>query len=147
MLDIHYFREAFDEIQHGISKKNFVCNLEKVLQLDQERVSCLKAFEAARAQQQAANKSMAQLDKKSEDFRKAIQELKVLSEQVKQLEESHKNAEQAFQKEWLAIPNIPDTSVPVGQTPQTLRLLFRRQWQWTGRDQRIHHRHRLRFHI
>ncbi len=127
MLDIHYFRVAFDEIQRGISKKHFVCDLEKVRHLDQERIACLKAFEAARAQQQAANKSMAQLDKKSEDFRKAIQELKALSEQVKQLEEAHKNAEQAFQKEWLAIPNIPDPSVPVGQTPQDNVELY--QWQ------------------
>lgn len=127
MLDIHYFRVAFDEIQHGISKKHFACDLENIRQLDQERITCLKAFEAARAQQQAANKSIAQLDKKSEDFRKAIQELKVLSEQVKQLEEAHKNAEQAFQKEWLAIPNIPDISVPVGQTPQDNVELY--QWQ------------------
>lgn len=127
MLDIHYFRESFDEIQCGISKKHFTCNLEKVRQLDQKRIACLKAFENARSQQQAANKSIAKLDKTTEDFRNAIQQLKELSTQVKQLEEDFKNAEQAFQKEWLTVPNIPDASVPVGKTPQDNEEIY--QWQ------------------
>ena len=129
MLDIHRFRESFDEVQRGISTKHFTCDLNKVRELDQQRIACLKAFEAARAQQQSANKKIAALDKKSEEFRSSIQHLKSLSEETKHLEEAYKNAEQVFMQAWLSIPNIPDASVPVGKNPEDNHELY--QWHPT----------------
>ena len=126
MLDIHQFRESFDEIQRGLSTKHFVCDLEKVRELDKQRIVCLKAFEDSRSQQQAANQDVAKLDKKSDVFKKSIQKLKQLSEQTKSLEEAYKKADEAFMQEWLAVPNLPDASVPVGKTPQDNVELY--QW-------------------
>lgn len=127
MLDIHRFREAFDEIQRGIATKHFTCDLNKVRELDNKRIACLKAFELARSKQQAANKEMARLDKKSDEFKKAIGELKILSEETKKLEAVYKEAEQVFSKEWMAVPNIPDASVPVGKTSEDNKELY--QWK------------------
>ena len=127
MLDIHLFRSAFEEVCSGIAKKHFNCDLEKAKQLDSVRLECLKAFEAARAEQQAASKKMATLDKKSEQFQSAIKELKVLSNKTKELEEAYNKANQAFMEVWLSIPNIPDPSVPVGKTPADNQELY--QWK------------------
>lgn len=127
MLDIRYFREAFDEVERGISKKHFACDLNKVRELDRQRIEALKAFEASRAKQQAANKEMANMDKKSEAFSSAIQQLKTLSAETKKLEEIYKTADQAFMQEWLGIPNLPDASVPVGKGAQDNVELY--QWQ------------------
>ena len=127
MLDIHRFREAFEEVQLGVSTKHFVCDLERVRVLDQQRIASLKAFESARAKQLAANKEVALLDKTSETFRQAVQQLKVLSKEAKRLEEVYKADEQAFMAEWLAVPNVPDHSVPVGKTSQDNKELY--QWQ------------------
>lgn len=126
MLDIHRFREAFDEIQQKIATKHFACDLEQVRQRDTARIQCLKAFEAARAQQQGANQAIAGLDKKLEEFQRKIQELKALSVETKRLEEAHKAAEQAFMEVWLSVPNVPDASVPVGKLPQDNQELY--QW-------------------
>ena len=127
MLDIHLFRSAFEEVCSGIAKKHFNCDLEKAKQLDSVRLECLKAFESARAEQQAASKKMAGLDKKSEQFQLAIKELKVLSNKTKELEEAYNKANQAFMEVWLSIPNIPDPSVPVGKTPADNQELY--QWK------------------
>lgn len=127
MLDIHLFRSAFEEVCSGIAKKHFNCDLEKAKQLDSVRLECLKAFEAARAEQQAASKKMAALDKKSEQFQSAIKELKVLSNKTKELEEAYNKANQAFMEVWLSIPNLPDPSVPVGKTPADNQELY--QWK------------------
>lgn len=127
MLDIRYFREAFDEVKRGIAKKHFTCDLDKVRELDRRRIECLKTFEASRAKQQAANKEMSSMDKKSEAFSNAIQQLKVLSAETKQLEEDYKAADQAFMQEWLSIPNLPDNSVPIGKGSQDNVELY--QWQ------------------
>ncbi|MDR2769582.1 MAG: serine--tRNA ligase [Puniceicoccales bacterium] len=127
MLDIHWFRSAFDEVQRGVAKKHFACNLEKVRQLDTERIVHLKAYESARAEQQLANKRMASLDKQSEEFQTLVQSLKPLSVHVKQLEETYHCAEQLFLKEWLAVPNVPHTSVPIGKDAQDNQEIY--QWQ------------------
>ena len=127
MLDIRYFRESFDEVKRGISKKHFVCDLDKVRELDRRRIDCLKAFESSRAKQQAANKEMAGMDKKSETFAAAVQQLKNLSAETKQLEENYREAEQAFMQEWLNIPNLPDDSVPTGKGSQDNIEIY--QWQ------------------
>ena len=95
--------------------------------MDRQRIECLKAFETSRAKQQAANKEMSSMDKKSEAFTTAIQQLKTLSAETKQLEEAYKAAEQAFMQEWLNIPNLPDASVPVGKGSQDNVELY--QWQ------------------
>ncbi len=127
MLDIHRFREAFDEIQRSISTKHFVCDLNKIRELDGKRIACLKAFELARAKQQAANKEVSRLDKKSDTFKNAISELKLLSEETKKLEEDYKEAEQIFMKEWMAVPNTPDASVPIGKNSEDNKELY--QWK------------------
>lgn len=127
MLDIRYFRESFDEVKHGISKKHFACDLDKVWTLDRERIEALKAFEASRAKQQSANKAMAGMDKKSEAFASAIQQLRTLSAETKKLEEIYKEADQAFMQEWLGVPNLPEASVPVGKGAQDNVELY--QWQ------------------
>jgi len=130
MLDIHRFRESFDEVQRSISTKHFTCDLNNVRELDRQRITCLKSFEAARAQQQSANKKIAALDKKSEEFRSSIQQLRALSEQTKHLEEVYKNAEQVFMQAWLSVPNTPDASVPIGKNSEDNHELY--QWHPTS---------------
>ena len=127
MLDIRYFRESFEEVKRGISKKHFACDLDKVRTLDRARIEALKAFESSRAKQQAANKEIAGMDKKSEAFTTAIQQLKTLSAETKKLEEAYKEADQVFMQEWLSVPNLPHDSVPVGKgAPDNVELY---QWQ------------------
>ena len=132
MLDIHWFREAFEEIQRGIATKHFTCDLEKVRLLDREYVTQLKAYEQARSQLQSANKYVASLDKKSPEFAAAIQSLKSLSNQSKNLEKKCQQAEEAFYKEWLSVPNVPHASVPVGRGAQDNKELY--QWKPTQKE-------------
>jgi seryl-tRNA synthetase len=70
---------------------------------------------------------MASLDKKSEEFQTLVQSLKTLSTHVKQLEEAYHCAEQLFHKEWLVVPNVPHTSVPIGKDAQDNQEIY--QWQ------------------
>ena len=131
MLDIHFFRENFEVIRQRIAKKHFKCDLNLVRDLDTKRIASLKAFEAARAQQQAANKKISALDKKSEGFKQAILDLKQQSNQIKNLEEAYKQADQAFMKEWLTVPNLPSEDSPTGTCDQDNKELY----QWHPQDE------------
>lgn len=132
MLDIHYFREHFEEVKQRLATKHFACDCEVVRQLDQQRLNSRKTFEAARAQQQAESKKMGTLDKASAEFQTFLQKLKTLSEETKTLEMTHKADENAFQEAWLTVPNLPDPSVSTGKTSQENQE--RKQWHPENED-------------
>ena len=129
MLDIHFFREHFNEVKAKLSTKHFAVDWDAVRASDVKRLEALKAFEAARARQQAESKALASLDKTSEAFKGAVRNLKVLSDKTKQLEAASKTAEAEFQALWLTVPNIPDASVPIGKTSQENKELYQRHPQ------------------
>ena len=129
MLDIHFFREHFDKVKAKLATKHFVCDCDAVRASDAKRLKALKAFEAARARQQAESKALASLDKASEAFKEAVRNLKVLSDETKRLEASFKAAEAEFQTLWLTVPNLPDASVPLGKTSQENKELYQRHPQ------------------
>jgi seryl-tRNA synthetase len=129
MLDIRFFREHFDEVKAKLATKHFVCDCDAVRTSDTKRLEALKAFEATRARQQAESKALASLDKTSETFKEAVRNLKVLSDETKRLETAFKEADAEFQALWLTIPNLPDTSVPIGKTSQENKELYQRHPQ------------------
>ncbi len=129
MLDIHFFREHFEEVKAKLATKHFACDCDAVRTSDAKRLEALKAFEAARARQQTESKALASLDKTSEAFKETVRNLKVLSEETKRLEAAFKAEEEKFQALWLTVPNLPDASVPIGKTSRENKELYQRHPQ------------------
>tara|TARA_B110000037_G_scaffold29139_1_gene34803 strand:+ start:78863 stop:80125 length:1263 start_codon:yes stop_codon:yes gene_type:complete len=115
MLDLRYFRESFDEIQTGLAKKKFAVDLDAVRTLDTERREVITVTEEKRAAQKAANGEMAQLAKGSPEFIAKVKEMKAISAEVKALQAKQSDVEERFNAAFLAIPNVPHESVPVGK--------------------------------
>lgn len=115
MLDLRYFRENFEEIRAGLAKKKFTVDLEAVRALDVERRQIITAAEEKRAEQKAANTAMAALPKGSPEFLAKVGEMKALSAEVKELQARQAAVEERFNAAFLAIPNVPHASVPVGR--------------------------------
>ena len=115
MLDLRYFRENFEEIQAGLAKKKFAVDLEAVRALDVERRQMITEAEQKRAAQKATNVEMAQLAKGSPEFIAKVQEMKGIAAEVKELAARQAEVEERFNAAFLAIPNVPHASVPVGR--------------------------------
>lgn len=116
MLDLRFFRENLAEIRQGIARKKFACDLDAVVELDERRRQIIREAEDKRAAQKAANAEMAKLDKGSEAFRAKVAEMRDLAQEVKALQACQAEAETEWEAAFLAIPNIPDPSVPDGQS-------------------------------
>ncbi|MEX0325378.1 MAG: serine--tRNA ligase [Puniceicoccaceae bacterium] len=116
MLDLKFFRENTDLIRRGINRKKFDCDLDTVLELDDSRRRIIREAEEKRAAQKAANAEMAKLDKGSDAFKAKLAEMRELSQEVKALQSQQAEVETEWEAAFLAIPNIPDPSVPDGET-------------------------------
>lgn len=116
MIDIKVLREDPDRVRAAIARKKFTVDLDSILELDAIRRTKITEAEQARAAQKTANQAMAQLEKGSPEFLEKVAEMKAVSARSKALEAEAKDADQAFQHAFLEIPNLPDETVPSGQS-------------------------------
>jgi len=116
MLDIKFIRENKDLVAAGAKKKHITVDLDRLIELDDQRRELQARFDAARAEQNAASDKIA---KASPEERQA---LIVQMGEVKQALQKAEGELQEVLREWRAImvtvPNIPDMSVPEGESDE-----------------------------
>ena len=117
MLDIKFIRENKELIAFGSTKKRSSFNVENLIASDDDRLALLKEVEEFRAKQNKVGEKMAMVGAFSEMERVAvIEEMKALKETLKQKEEKLEETMKEWRKLMLAVPNIPDMTVPEGES-------------------------------
>ncbi|MCD8481217.1 MAG: serine--tRNA ligase [Verrucomicrobia bacterium] len=116
MLDLKYLRERMPEISAALATKKFAVDLASFERLDGERRTMIRATEELRAQQKAANGDMSRMAKGSAEFLAKVAELKQVSSELKEMQVRLDQIENEWRAAYIAIPNVPDASVPVGKT-------------------------------
>ncbi len=109
MLDIKYVRENLKEVKKDIAQKcQFKCDVDKVLELDEERRGLMARIEMLRA----AHNKMA---KEGKSVSRRTDRAKEIKKMLKDLEPQLAEAEENFKIEAVKIPNIPLSDVPEGK--------------------------------
>lgn len=117
MLDIKRLRANLDEVKELIMRRgqgNY--ELDKIVDLDQERRTILQEVEQMKNRQNNVSKEIPLMKKEGKDTAPIMEEMKKLSESIKRLDEEVKEIDTTMQTMLLGIPNIPHASVPVGNT-------------------------------
>lgn len=114
MLDINFIRENSDLIKEAARKKRVIVDVEHLLELDRKRRSLIKEVDDFRAEQNATGSQIASLA--GEEREQVIATMRSLKEKLVQKEEELKNNEDEYMRLMLLVPNIPDLSVPEGES-------------------------------
>ncbi len=117
MLDIHFIRENKDLIKLGAQKKHIDFDVEKLITVDDRRLELLKYVENLRAEQ---NRTSMMIGRNLEVEEKAqfVKEMKIVKSDLKDKEDALRVIMTEWQKLMLAVPNIPDISVPEGKSEE-----------------------------
>ncbi len=115
MLDIKFIRENKEVVQEGAKKKRIEIDIDKLITLDDERLKILKEVEDIRGE---VNKVSNDISRNQDQALKVqlIEEMRGVKEDLKQKEEKLKVLSEEWQKLMLQVPNVPDISVPDGNT-------------------------------
>ena len=62
MLDLHWIRDNADAVREGARKKRIAFDVDRLLQLDEERRAAIKLHEEAKAEQNALGKQVPTLE-------------------------------------------------------------------------------------
>ncbi len=114
MLDIKFIRDNADVIKTGAKKKHIEIDIDKLIAVDDQRRELLKAVEDLRAQQNAANDAVVKAV--PEEREKLIADLKTVKAEMQAKEEKLKEIMHEWQLLMVQVPNIPDMTVPEGDS-------------------------------
>lgn len=115
MLDIKFIRENKDIVKAGAQKKHIEIDLNKLISLDDERLKILKEVEDLRGQINRVSNDIA-ISPDQELKIQLIEEMRIVKEDLKKKEEKLKETMEQWQRLMLEIPNVPDISVPDGES-------------------------------
>ncbi len=114
MLDIKFIRENPDLVKEAARRKRLTINLDELLQLDAKRLTSLVEVERLRAEQNEVGGQIASTDGAERD--RLIAKMKVLKDGLKKKEARLQVIMRRWQGLMLEIPNLPDISVPEGES-------------------------------
>ena len=114
MLDIHFIRENVDLIKAGAAKKHIDVDIDALIKIDDERKLVRQELDAKKAEQNRRSNEIQIL--KDKEREKVIEQMQHLKAGMAEAEERLKAVMVEWQKLMLTVPNIPDMSVPDGDS-------------------------------
>ena len=114
MLDIKFIRENADIVKMAATKKKIKVDIDRLLALDDERRLKMTSLETKKAEQNKVSSEIQSAD----DSRRAtlIASMQALKAEIQSEEESLKPVMEEWQSLMLQVPNIPDMTVPDGDS-------------------------------
>lgn len=117
MLDIKFIRENKDIVQAGAKKKRIEIDIEKLIALDDLRLKELKEVEDLRSEVNRVSNDIARNQDSALKIQ-LIEEMRLVKEDIKAKEEKLKATTEEWQKLMVQVPNVPDMSVPEGESDE-----------------------------
>ena len=114
MLDIKFIRENLGLVKESLKKRNLNLDLDNLIEIDDKRRKALFELEDLRAEKNKANEEITGLLKEKKDPKEKIASMKHIANRIDSLEKELKDFEPLIYRILLSIPNIPHSSLPVG---------------------------------
>ena len=116
MLDINFIRDNADIVKAGALKKKLTVDVDRLLSLDDERKALKQQLDTKRAEQNRMSNIIASA--KGEERVKHIEAMRFVKESAQELEDKLSVIMTEWQGLMLSIPNVPDISVPDGDSDE-----------------------------
>ena len=112
MLDIRVIRDRLEEVRAGAALKRIDVDLDRLVEVDDERRRLIRLVEDAVAEQRRRSKALGKLS--PEEREQELASLGGLKEQIKEGEGELAKVQEEFDALMLRVPNIPSPEVPAG---------------------------------
>lgn len=114
MLDINFIREHKDLVKDGAEKKHIEVDLDRLLALDDERKELRGKLDDRKAEQNRMSNTISRAE--GGERQKLIEQMRHVKDGMAELEERYAEVMKEWQTLMLLVPNIPDMSVPLGES-------------------------------
>lgn len=115
MLDARFVRENVDTVKEALKKRGYEFPLSDFLAINEKRMSLLREAEELRNRRNVVSEEIGKMKRQRADASSQLEEMKVVSDKIKTLDDKLREIESETNAFLLTIPNIPHESVPVGK--------------------------------
>lgn len=126
MLDFKLLRKERNKVAHGIARRGINLDILSIAALDEKRLAVSSKLETMQRTMNEAAAEIGKLVREKKDAGSAKARMKELSDGIKEKEAALHDIEKEVSDIAMLIPNIPDDSVPDGQSEEDNRLV--RSW-------------------
>lgn len=118
MLDIKFIRDNAELVQEGAKKKRIDFDVKKLLEADDKRRALTQTIDEKRNKQNKVSEEVARAGASGNigEKNRLIAEMQPLKAEMQKLEDELKEVMGEWQKLMVSVPNIPDVSVPEGES-------------------------------
>ena len=116
MLDINYLRDNIDTARQQLAHRGFTLDVETFQRLDGERKNIIHDVEGLRQRRNTASDEIAKQLKEKADVTAKRNEMKAVSQEIKDKEEALRTIEDQLFQFVARIPNVAAPEVPIGLT-------------------------------
>lgn len=118
MLDVKLLRQNPEMVRESLDNRGAVADLDEFLKLDEKRRNLLFEVEKLKNLRNQESEEIARKKKAGESAEEQIIRMKEVSKSIKEMDSKISDLEENLQDILLTIPNIPDSSVPVGKSDE-----------------------------
>ena len=118
MLDLNYLRENIETARDRLADRGFSLDVDLFQRLDGERKTLIYDVERLRQVRNSASEEIANLVRQKADVTDKRNEMKLVSQQIKEKEEALRVIEEEVFQFASTIPNLADPDVPKGATDE-----------------------------
>jgi seryl-tRNA synthetase len=116
MLDTKMLRTHLLEVAEYLKKRGFVLDVQTIQKLEDKRKKLQITVEELQAKRNASAKSIGKAKVVGEDIEPLLKSVSTLGDELKTAEAEFNVVQQQLQDIYLTIPNIPDATVPEGDS-------------------------------
>ena len=116
MIDPQFLKTNIEAIEENLRKRDLDIDLDKLKLLDESRRALKFESEKLRADQKKLGKEIASASEKEKVI--LLEKAEKISDKVKSLSEETQQKDEEFFDAWIKIPNIVNSSSPVGKTDE-----------------------------
>ena len=115
MLDLKFVRDHIEPVRRMLHDRQVDLDLESFLGLDEERRQILREVEELKRRRNLASDGIAQMKQARYDATSQIEEMREVSQRIKNLDQQLAAVQEKLDEILLLIPNMPHPSVAVGK--------------------------------
>ncbi len=123
MLDPKTVRENPESIREMLKKRSVDLDLDEIIRADAERRTCITELQELKQRRNALSQEVGKLKQQGQEPKELMAQARALSDEIKDKEESQRNAERKFEELVKWLPNIPHDSVPVGTDARSNKFI------------------------
>ncbi|PKN74345.1 MAG: serine--tRNA ligase [Candidatus Cloacimonetes bacterium HGW-Cloacimonetes-2] len=123
MLDIKFIRTNTELVRQAIINKNEKADLDKILELDEQRRKLQFDFDTLKSRQNAVSQEIANRKRNKEDAADLIEQMSGVAEEIRGVSAELGKVNTELEQALLWVPNVPLETVPVGRDESANRIV------------------------